>query len=65
MQANVKSIMEIPELESLRSLVFRLRGEKEVIKPPLGKVLILYHYNLAIASVDGKSVIVVMKRPSM
>ena len=26
-----------PELESLRSLVFRLRGEPEVNKPPLGK----------------------------
>ena len=35
---NVEAILSIPELESLRSLVFRLRGEKEVIKPSLGKV---------------------------
>ena len=35
---NVEAILEIPQLESLKSLVFKLSGEKEVIKPPLGKV---------------------------
>lgn len=38
LNTNVEAILEIPQLESLRSLVFKLSGEKEVIKPPLGKV---------------------------
>ena len=43
---NVETILDKPELESLRSLVFRLRGEKEVIKPSLGKCYHLCHYNV-------------------
>lgn len=36
-EADVKSILCMPELESLRSLVFRLSGKVEVDKPPVGK----------------------------
>ena len=39
-----ESILEISGLESLRSLVFRLSGVKEVIEPPLGKV----YYNVCL-----------------
>ena len=35
--SNVNTILGKSEFESLRSLVFRLRGEAEVDKPPLGK----------------------------
>ena len=33
---DVERILNTPELESLRSLVFRLRGESEIWKAPLG-----------------------------
>ena len=36
---NVESILDIPELESLRSLVFRLRGESEISKLPLRRII--------------------------
>ena len=40
--ADVESILEISELESLKSLVYRLKGLKEFLEPPLGKV----YYNV-------------------
>ena len=35
--SDINTILDKSEFESLRSLVFRLRGETEVNKPPLGK----------------------------
>ena len=34
---DINTTLNKPELESLRNLVFRLRGEAEVSKPPVGK----------------------------
>lgn len=34
---HVQTILGMPQLESLRSLVFRLMGESEVYRPPIGK----------------------------
>ena len=39
--ADLNSILDIPEFESLRSLVYILRGEEEINRPPLGKVIIV------------------------
>lgn len=36
---NLETILNTPELESLRSLVCRLRGEPEVVKPPVPTVV--------------------------
>ena len=36
--ADINSILNIPEFESLRSLVYKLRSEVEISRPPLGKV---------------------------
>ena len=37
-KADLESILDMPKLEALRSLVYRLRGDPEVSRPPLGKV---------------------------
>ena len=37
-KADLESILDMPKLESLRSLVYRLRGDPEISRPPLGKV---------------------------
>ena len=38
---DINTTLNKPGLESLRSLVFRLRGEPEVNKPPIGKIFSL------------------------
>ena len=41
--ADLRSILDRPELESLRSLVYRLRGELEINRPPISKVYSCHH----------------------
>ena len=41
-----RSILDRPELESLRSLVHRLIGEPEISRPPIGKVYSYHKLNI-------------------
>ena len=41
-EVDFNAILDTPGLESLRSLVFRLRGESEIDKPPLGEIITVY-----------------------
>ena len=47
---DINTILNKPELGSLRSLVFRLRGEPEVNKPPVGKT---YHIKTHDSELQG------------